>query len=345
MKKAIACYAPFTLALCFTSVTAASAAETTNQLEAGLATFSLDTLEPAPTEVERSGGRGESGERSRPQAGPPSERPAGGPPAMPPGMPPGGPVFDETWVSVGLGAGLVPSYAGSDDYILFPLPLIVGRVGGVGISPNGPGFVLDVLSPEPGFGPRKTRISAGPAFRIRNDRVAQIEDEVVETLEDLDLAVEVGANVGVAIPGVFGPRDTLVLSTQVRWDVAGAHEGMLIEPTVGYRTNFGRGIAFQAAANLQFVDDDYARYYFSVTPDQSVTSGLPQFDAEGGLNSVGVLAVTNFDLDGNLLNGGLNIYTVLGYSRLVNDAADTPFTDIRGDANQFIGGLGIGYTF
>ena len=43
------------------------------------------------------------------------------------------PVFDDTWVSIGIGAGLVPSYGGSDDYIVFPLPLIVGRVGGVGI--------------------------------------------------------------------------------------------------------------------------------------------------------------------------------------------------------------------
>ncbi|HEY6963692.1 MAG TPA: hypothetical protein VI407_00630, partial [Erythrobacter sp.] len=46
------------------------------------------------------------------------------------------PVFDETWATIGLGIGMVPSYAGSDDYIAFPLPLIAGRVGGVGIAPN-----------------------------------------------------------------------------------------------------------------------------------------------------------------------------------------------------------------
>jgi outer membrane scaffolding protein for murein synthesis (MipA/OmpV family) len=36
---------------------------------------------------------------------------------------------------------------------------------------------------------------------------------------------------------------------------------------------------------------------------------------------------------------------VSGYSRLLGDAADTPYTAERGSANQFIAGLGVGYTF
>lgn len=254
-------------------------------------------------------------------------------------------VFDETWASVGVGVGLVPSYSGSDDYQAFPLPLIAGRVGGVGISPNGPGFVLDFFSPAPTLGPRKTRLSAGPAFRVRADRVQQIGDDLVEQLEDLNLAFELGGNVGVSFPGVFNPRDTLSVGTQVRWDVADAHEGMVVEPQIAYRRAFGTGIAFQAQVGVQFVDDSFADYYFTVTPEQSAASGLPQFQADGGLNALGGASVINFDLDGNLLNGGFSIYTVLGYSRLVGDASETPFTDLRGDPNQFLGGLGVGYTF
>ncbi|MEM6475654.1 MAG: MipA/OmpV family protein, partial [Pseudomonadota bacterium] len=184
----------------------------------------------------------QAGSQQRPQ-GQPQGSPTGqgGPPAGAPagaGPPFGGgkPVFDETWASIGIGAGLVPSYSGSDDYTFFPLPLIVGRVGGIGISPNGPGFVLDLNSAAPSMGPRSTSVSFGPAFRIRNDRVAQIEDEVVEQLEDLDLAIEVGGNVGVSIPGILNQFDSVRLSTQVRWDIAGAHDGMLIEPSIGYTT-------------------------------------------------------------------------------------------------------------
>lgn len=255
------------------------------------------------------------------------------------------PVFDETWATIGLGAGLVPSYAGSDDYIAFPLPLIVGRVGGVGIRPNGPGLTFDVLSPKPGLGPRKTRLAFGPAFRIRNDRNIQIGDNVVESAGELDMALEVGLNAAVSFPSVFKPLDTLTIGAQVRWDVLGAHEGMVIEPQINYATPLGKAFVLQVQAQMEFVDDSFADYYFSVTPPQRLASGLPVFAAEGGLNRVGTLAILNYDLSGNALDGGWSVYGVGGYSRLLGDAADTPFTSLRGDANQFIAGLGVGYTF
>lgn len=272
------------------------------------------------------------------QAGPP----VGGPRA---GMPPFRVVFDETWATVGIGAGLVPSYSGSNDYVVFPLPLIVGRVGGVGISPNGPGFNLDLLSQAPSFAPPETSFSFGPSFRFRNDRANQIEDPVVELATELDVAIEVGVNGGVSFPGVFTPRDRLGITTQVRWDILDAHNGMLIEPGVTYFRPIGRGAALQLALNASFVDDNFADYYYTVTPADAAATGLAQFTADGGLNSVGTLAILTIDLDNNVLNGGFNVYGVGGYSRLVGDAADTPFTDQRGSANQFIAGLGIGYTF
>jgi outer membrane scaffolding protein for murein synthesis (MipA/OmpV family) len=255
------------------------------------------------------------------------------------------PVFDDTWVTIGLGAGLVPSYAGSNDYIAFPLPLIVGRVGGVGIRPNGPGLTLDLLSPKPGLGPRKSRLAFGPAFRIRNDRDAQIEDAVVERAGRLDLAVEAGFNGGVSFPGVLHPLDTLTVSAQARWDVSGAHEGMVIEPQATYAAPIGRAMLLQVQAGLEFVDDSFADYYFSVSPEQSAASGLPIFSADGGLNRISTFSILSYDLDDNALNGGWSVYGVGGYSRLLGDAADTPFTSERGSANQFIAGLGLGYTF
>ena len=51
------------------------------------------------------------------------------------------------------------------------------------------------------------------------------------------------------------------------------------------------------------------------------------------------------DLDGDVTNGGLGVIVLGGYSRVLGDAADTPFTDIRGSKDQFIGAVGIGYTF
>lgn len=168
---------------------------------------------------------------------------------------------------------------------------------------------------------------------------------MVEQLEDLDLAVEVGVAGGVTIPKVLGPNDSITFNTQVSWDIAGAHEGMLIEPSIGYIAPLGRSTLLNLFASVQIVDDDFAEYYYSVTPEQSAVSGLPVFDADGGLNSIGLTMILTQDLDGNPLNGGFSVYGIGGYSRLVGDAEDTPFTSIRGDANQFIGGIGVAYTF
>ena len=256
------------------------------------------------------------------------------------------PVFDETWATIGLGAAMVPSYAGSDDYIAFPLPLITGRVGGIGIAPNGPGFVLDVLSPRPSLVPRtKPRLAFGPAFRFRNDRANRISDAVVARAGNLDSALEVGANVAVVFPGVFKRFDQLTLGVQARRDVLGAHDGLIIEPQIGYRALVGKAMTVQVQASAEIVDDSFADYYFTVSPAHSLASGLAQYRADGGLNRIGTTAILAYDLDRNPLNGGWALTGIGGYSRLVGDSADTPYTAVRGDANQFIAGVGVAYTF
>lgn len=267
-------------------------------------------------------------------------------PSAPPSFAFAKPVFDETWATIGLGAGMVPSYAGSNDYIVFPLPLIAGRVGGVGVSPNGPGLVLDLNPGKPGLAPRKgARLAFGPAVRFRNDRAVQIGDAVVARAGKLDAALEVGGNVAVVWRGVVKPIDQLSIGVQARWDVLGAHAGMVIEPQINYRAPLGRAFSLQAQVSAEFVDDSFAGYYFTVSPAQAAATGLRQFRAGGGLNRIGTTAILSYDLDRNPLNGGWALTGIGGYSRLTGDSADTPFTSVRGDANQFIAGLGMAYTF
>lgn len=265
----------------------------------------------------------------------------------PAGARPFKPVFDDNWATIGLGAGLVPTYAGSNNFQLFPLPLIVGRVGGVGFRPAAAGLTLDFLSPQPTVvsRDRKPTVSLGPTFRFRNDRAVDSGDEVVDAAGRLDNALEVGVNAGLSFPGVLNRFDSLTLSANARWDVLGAHKGRVIEPGVTYATPLGRGMLVQVGVTAEIVDDNFADYYFSVSPAQSAASGLPVFTADGGLNRLGTLAIATVDLDGNALNGGLNAYGLVGYSRMIGDGADTPYTALRGDPNQFLLGLGLGYTF
>lgn len=263
----------------------------------------------------------------------------------PAGPPPGAAedtVFDDNWVSIGIGAGYGPSYDGSDDYVVFPLPVIQGSLGGIGIQPRPAGLALDVIQDGDGEGPN---FAFGPSFRLRNDRADQIEDEVVELAGELDRAFEIGPTVGISFPALLNPFDSLSINTDVRWDVAGAHEGMVVEPSITYFTPLSRGMAASLSFSGSIVDDDFADYYYSVTPAQSAATGLPLFQAEGGLVGLGANLLLAIDFDGDLANGGFSAVVIGGYSRQMNDAKDTPYTSIRGDADQWLIGGGIGYTF
>jgi len=255
--------------------------------------------------------------------------------------PPQDSVFDDNWLTIGVGAGLGTSYSGSNDYVLIPAPLLRGRLGPVRINPRPAGAAFDVLPKSRGG----TNFELGPVVRFRNDRADQIEDPIVELAGELDSAFEIGVAGGVSLPGILNRFDSLSVSADMRWDVAGAHDGHVIQPGISYFSPLNRGTAISVGVSAEFVDDKFADYYYSVSPSQSAASGLPQFTASGGLDSVGANALLAVDLDGNAANGGLGVFAIGGYSRLIGDAADTPYTAQRGSANQAFGAVGIGFTF
>jgi outer membrane scaffolding protein for murein synthesis (MipA/OmpV family) len=250
-------------------------------------------------------------------------------------------VFDGDYVSVAIGAAYGPSYDGSDDYVIFPAALVQGSLGGIDFTSRGAGVALDfVPDPDEGIG-----FDLGVAGQLRGNRARQIEDPVVLSLGKLDEAIEVGPTVGVGIPRVFHDYDSLSVSLDVSWDINGAHGGMVIEPAVTYFTPLSRGIAASLSLNAEHGDGDFADYYYTVTPAQSLASGLPAFNADGGWTKAGGNLLLGFDLDGNLENGGLAIAVIGGYTRMLGDAKRTPFTSVRGDADQWVAALGLGYTF
>lgn len=251
-------------------------------------------------------------------------------------------VYDDTWLSLGIGVGYGPSYDGSDDYVAYPAPLIQGRIAGVGIQPRPAGIALDFI-PDPADG---VGFALGPVARARFNRSRQVKDPVVEAAGELDTAIEVGGNVGLSFPKVLNPYDSLSFGTDVLWDVNGAHSGMTFTPSVSYFTPLSRGIAASLTLSAEHGNGEFMDYYYSVTPAQRLASGLPLFDADGGgFTKAGATLLTGFDFDGDLTNGGLAGVVIGGYSRMMGDARRSPFTSVRGSANQWFAAVGIGYTF
>ncbi|WP_034921951.1 MipA/OmpV family protein [Erythrobacter sp. SD-21] len=255
-------------------------------------------------------------------------------------------VFDGDFLSLGVGVGYNASYSGSDDYNVNILPIVQASVAGIKVNPRPAGIALDLV-PDPDEG---IAFSAGPMVRLRSDRVdaEDIDDEVVASYGELDRAVELGASVGVSFPQLLNPFDSLSVNVDAAWDVAGAHGGMYWSPGVTYFTPLSRATAASLTLSTTFIDDDFADYYYSVPtintllPDEDV---LPGFEAEGGMQSYGVNLLLAHDLSGDVTDGGLSLVAIGGWSKLVGDAADTPFTSIRGDNDQYFVALGVGYTF
>ena len=252
-------------------------------------------------------------------------------------------VFVGDWVTVGIGAGYGPSYDGSDDYVLFPAPLAQGSVGGFDFGARGPGLYVDLIAD--GNSDSNVKFLAGPLVRVRLERNSNIKDPVVQLLGKEKVAVEVGATAGVAFSKVINPYDTLSLSTDIQWDVAGAHKGRLISPSVSYSTPLSTAIFTSISLNATHVDGNYADTYFSIDQAGSTASGLPLFEAKGGWKNYGASLLGGVDLSGDARDGGWGIYGFVNYSRLTGDAKRSPVTSLRGDANQWFFAGGISYTF
>lgn len=252
-------------------------------------------------------------------------------------------VFAGDWVTVGLGAGISPSYDGSDQYDLFPAPLVQGSVEGIDFGARGPGLYVDLIAD--GNSNKDVKFLAGPLLRFRMDRNNDIKDPVVRLLGTEDVAIEVGATAGVSFSKILHPFDSVSISTDIQWDVAGAHKGRIISPSIAYSTPLSMAIFTSFSLSATHVDGHYADTYFSIDPSGSIASGLPVFDAKGGWKSFSAGLLGAVDLSGDARDGGWGIYAFINYSRLTNDAARSPVTSLRGDANQWFMAGGISYTF
>jgi len=247
-------------------------------------------------------------------------------------------------VSVAVGGALSPSYTGSDEYRIKPGVIILARVSGYTIATRGTFITVDALAKS---GHDRTEWSLGPAAGVRLNRAGSVSDAQVRALGKLDPAWEVGGWVGVTRRGVLTSReDSLSLRVSALADVSGAHGSYMISPTVEYAMPVSRGTLIGLSLSTDYVGGGYGRYYFNVSPSGGQASGLAPYiggGKAGFLRATGGLLVVQ-SLSGDLRKGWA---LVAGgtYSRLFGRYADSPIVRDAGDRNQWLGGLGVAYSF
>ncbi|RHW18648.1 MipA/OmpV family protein [Sphingomonas gilva] len=251
---------------------------------------------------------------------------------------------DRDTVTAGVGVVVIPDYEGSNDYRVIPGAIVRGKVSGISFFTRGLALFVDVIPEPPG---ESVDISFGPMIQYRGGRSSldSIEDPRIRALGETDSALEVGAWAGVSKTGIItSAYDTLGARISYQHDVIGGHDSYVITPTIEYGTPLSTTTFVGLGVTADYVGDDFARTYFSIAPGQSVASGLPAYDADGGFKSVGGTLILGQSLSGDLRHG-LGLFGLIGYNRLLGDFADSPIVSVAGSRNQWFGGIGLGYTF
>jgi outer membrane scaffolding protein for murein synthesis (MipA/OmpV family) len=242
-------------------------------------------------------------------------------------------------VTIGIGGAVMPDYEGSNDYRVLPMGAIRGKVSGISFTSRGTYLYVDLV-PHSG----KLDFNAGPVVGARFNGRRHIADPVVKLLPQTKTAIEVGGFVGVSAHGLTNPYDTLALRVDVLHDVGGAHESTTFSPNVEFSTPLSRRTYASLNLGAEFVSNKYADYYYSITPAGALASGLPVFSAGGGMKDWKAALLLNQSITGDLLHG-ISVFGFGQYSKLVGDFKRSPIVSQRGSASQWLGALGLAYTW
>jgi outer membrane scaffolding protein for murein synthesis (MipA/OmpV family) len=250
-------------------------------------------------------------------------------------------VANKDMVTVAVGGAITPDYEGSDDYRIIPAAAIRGKVGGISFNTRGTYLFVDVVP-----GNAKIDFDAGPIVGLRLNTRRNIEDDIVKLLPKRKRAIEVGAFAGLRFHGLTNPYDSLGLRVDVLHDVAGAHKSTTFSPNLEFSTPLSTKTYASVSVGAEFVSNRFADYYYSISPADSVASGgvLLPFNASGGMKNWKAGLLLNQSITGNLLHG-FSVFGLGQYSRLVRDFKRSPIVSERGSASQWIGALGLAYTW
>ncbi|KMW58978.1 Outer membrane protein V [Candidatus Rhodobacter oscarellae] len=226
---------------------------------------------------------------------------------------------------VGLGAALVPQYAGAEDYRVIVTPSFAFSLGEVEVQSRGPAVQVDLVS--------RRGLDAGPVLRWDGGRdPSRIDSAAVSALPEVDGTLMLGGFVELGFPvaeGTFlGPR------LEALQGVSGGHDGLLVEASLGLTRLSGDWVT-GARASVVYADDALMDSAFFVGAGSP--SGLAAYNPGGGLRDIGLSVFASYQLSDEWSVSG-----ALGITQLVGEAADSPIVSSK---TQGVLSFGLSYTF
>jgi len=227
-------------------------------------------------------------------------------------------------VRIAIGPELTPSFPGADSLSLGPF--FEGDIAR-GDKP------FEFEAPDESFGIPVISVAGfevGPSFALEGKREV---GDIGPGFAQVNRSLELGGFIQ------FFPAESFRLRADIRQGVTG-HEALVGSLSADWIMRDGDRWLVSAGPRVTLGSGKHQRTWFGVSPGQSLASGLPTFEADGGVQSVGAAAGFIRQLDRRW-----SVHGYARYDRLVGDAADSPIVRAYGSRDQFSGGLAMSYTF
>jgi len=170
-------------------------------------------------------------------------------------------------------------------------------------------------------------------YRLERD---DVDDRQVDNMKKVDAATELGAFMGFKTGRWSG-------ELSFAGDVSDEHDGYLVYLKGGYGIPVNDQFSLDITAHVTYADSNYMETYFDVGNKNRGTSTLPNYSTSDGIKDAG-LNLTGF----YQFNETWDMVGSAGWTRMLNDAEDSPLVDGNGgvgDENQFSGALAVTYAF
>lgn len=231
-------------------------------------------------------------------------------------------------VTIGAGGNFRPDFEGSTHYLLSPIPIFSVQRAGSGQQP--------FISPRDGASIAlfdNGSFRAGPVLAGLPSRKAS-SDSALNGLYDIKTTIEFGGFVE------YFPVDWFRARAEVRRGFLGASGGVFADLTADAIVPVWDRLTWSVGPRLSFANTHATSPFFSIDQTESLASGLPLFDAKGGLHSVGVGTQLRYQITPHW-----EAHSTIEYERLTGDAAASPLITQRGSPNQTSFTIGASYSF
>ncbi|TGV07157.1 MipA/OmpV family protein [Alcaligenaceae bacterium 429] len=226
--------------------------------------------------------------------------------------------------TIGVGVGFIPKYEGAEDYRALPSPIIDYKNGNFFISPR-------AGLPSAGWQTEITNDwSAGVFLGMGLGRRASMSSHLTGTDR-----IKFHGNAGVFTEWRPG-----------NWALGAAYYqalhngyGGVAEFRGSYQVWSAAGTTFRVGANTEWASGDSMKTFFGVKQHEANASGgrLTRYNPSSGFKSASLFGTWNQELSQNW-----NLVGVLGFKRLLGDAADSPIVE---DKTSVFGSVGVTYSF